>query len=663
VSKAATLRDLKKSGLTAVDFKKLQVQILTPAQNVKLTGKRNNVPGYLIPYFDIHSKPIKGAWRRRNLETPIGPLGGLPQDPGKWRYRGPDDELPHLYYPLTFGNWAGLADDVGDPIFITEGEKKAACMCKNGLATIAVPGVWGWRAGKKGVDLLQDFDCISWKGRRLILVFDNDILTNENVIQALNAFSNKMLTAKGADVYIKTLPAGNLKGVDDYIVEKGVESFIALPEDQFSEKREIFELNKRLAFIDGQSFVYDLKTARNYNTKQRLQFQFAHLKHFELVDDELKQKNTIDVWHDWPAKRMYKDICYSPGKDEVHNNKLNIWPGWSCEPKKGNVKPFLMLIALLFGDEDVARKWFLQWLAYPLKHPGTKLFSGVMLWSRSHGIGKSFLGLMMKRIYGDNFTEVSKADLTSAFNPWRIGKQFILGDEITGSDNRKEADALKGFITAEDFQANLKNQGQYPLRSCENYFLTSNHENALYLEDDDRRFLVHGIKATKPPPEWYAPIDKWMRGEDGPAALFYYLINDVDLSDFKPFAGPPVTESKREMVEASKTWVEVRLADMIENPQDYFEKLGIERDVFTPSELLAFFDDNKNINAAYLGRMCQRFELPKKSMVRIKYPRPGTRRLYAIRNIHNYIGKTPQAWAENYEIDFQPDKYKKGNRK
>jgi len=655
------LRDAARSGLTPADCKKLGFKAITKAQNIKLTGKRNNVPGYVMPYFDIHGKPIKNGWRRRNLETPTGRLGGKIDNPEKWRYRGPDDELPHLYFPRNFGNWPGLAEDVEAAVFITEGEKKAACMCKHGFATIAVPGVWGWLARKKGVDLLADFDCIDWKDRTLILIFDNDVITKENVIQALNAFSTKMAMSKGAKVRIKTLPPGPQKGADDFIVEFGGDAFLELPEHEFTDKRDVFKLNEQLAFIKAQSFVYDLKTARNYNTKAKLQFQFAHLKHFEMVDGELKQRNTIDVWHDWPAKRMYSDICYEPGKDEVYNGQLNIWPGFACEPKKGDIKPFMALVDFLFKDEPELKTWFLCWLAYPLQYPGIKMFSAVLLWSRAQGIGKSLLGLIMKKLYGENFSEVTKEQLTSAFNPWRIGKQFILGDEITGSDSRKEADLIKGIITAEDFHANLKNQGQYPLRSCENYYLTSNHENALHLAAEDRRVLVHHITGDAMPPAWYNTIHDWKESANGPPALFEYLLN-VDCSKFKPRSSPPATDAKVAMVESSKTWVEVALEDIVENPDDYFEKFGIERDVFTPAELLAFLGDNKNVNAAYLGRICQRLELPYK-IVRIKQPRPGSRKLYAVRNCKKLYHATPQEWATNYERDFASAKYKKGNGK
>src|ERR1044072_7309831 len=93
---------------------------------------------------------------------------------------------------------------------------------------------------------------------------------------------------------------------------------------------------------------------------------------------------------------------------------FNVWPGWGCEPKKGDITLWKKLLDHLFTDADKEdRIWFERWLAYPLQHPGTKMYSAAVMHGIYHGTGKSLIGFMMGKIYGRNFTEVSKDMLDS----------------------------------------------------------------------------------------------------------------------------------------------------------------------------------------------------------------------------------------------------------
>jgi hypothetical protein len=72
--------------------------------------------------------------------------------------------------------------DVNYPLWFTEGERKADSLTLQGLAAIAIFGVWSWkRAGLP----LPDFDRIAMIGRDVNVVFDSDTEANVNMRQAL----------------------------------------------------------------------------------------------------------------------------------------------------------------------------------------------------------------------------------------------------------------------------------------------------------------------------------------------------------------------------------------------------------------------------------------------------------------------------------------------
>lgn len=87
------------------------------------------------------------------------------------------------------------------PLLITEGTKKSLKACQDGFACIALSGVWGWLHDGEP---LPEFKIIPWKQRLVHLCFDSDVLTKENVQQALFRFE-RFLRGQGADVRIVSL--------------------------------------------------------------------------------------------------------------------------------------------------------------------------------------------------------------------------------------------------------------------------------------------------------------------------------------------------------------------------------------------------------------------------------------------------------------------------
>jgi len=61
--------------------------------------------------------------------------------------------------------------------------------------------------------------------------------------------------------------------------------------------------------------------------------------------------------------------------------------------------------------------------------------------------GKTSVFYALKGIYGQCFTEIGDKQLEDARNQWAIEKQLVLGDDVTGKDQRKYADRLKAMIT------------------------------------------------------------------------------------------------------------------------------------------------------------------------------------------------------------------------
>ncbi len=373
-------------------------------------------------------------------------------------------------------------------------------------------------------------------------------------------------------------------------------------------------------------------------------------------DTGFKEVNAAELWLKWKQKRRYKDLVYSPGDGAVVGGNVNMWAGWGCEPKKGNVKPFNDLLNFIFEGEDDLRAWFVKWLAYPIQNPGGKNLTAVLLISEAQGIGKSFIGYIMGGIYGDNFSVIDHEALQSANNGYCVNKQLVLGEEITGTNSRASADRLKNMITRESIYVNIKYQPQYHIDDLCNWLLTSNHVDALFLEARDRRAVVHDVKTEARPFEFYERIDKW-RENGGPSHLFYYLLNEVDLGDYNPKKPAPQTHAKEEMIALSKSDIDIAVQVIHENPDAILSGTNIvnQNPFLTTTQLQHFINSHTSGNATLIavskalrrGRFVQRSVLT----------HDGTKRLWCVRDCDAWLRKEPHAWGVEFDKHVPQQKF------
>ncbi|MAH48240.1 hypothetical protein CMI37_20620 [Candidatus Pacearchaeota archaeon] len=135
---------------------------------------------------------------------------------GKRKYTQPPGAKPRLYFTRE--------DDETKSLFITEGEKKAlsmACRFKDKAVAVGLGGVWNWTGGKSDESrmLIHDFTKLHLNDRQVYVVFDSDLVDNQQV-QDAERFLAEALRKKGARVKLITLPPEK-KGIDDWLVAWG----------------------------------------------------------------------------------------------------------------------------------------------------------------------------------------------------------------------------------------------------------------------------------------------------------------------------------------------------------------------------------------------------------------------------------------------------------
>jgi hypothetical protein len=651
---------LKTSGLDLTDAKQLSISFLSGLQTARLNPSFKELCSLKLTYQGPDGKALKDSpqakdfYRLRYLETPtdFDALAAKKQV----RYVQEPNTAPVAYYPQNFTDWESLCRMTDEPLIITEGELKAAKACKEGFPTLGLGGVYNWRSNKLGITWLDSLNPIKWVKRHVYICFDSDYRTNPMVCHALKDFAEE-LQRRGSFTYLVSLPqlpGLDKVGLDDFLVHAGPSANEMFREllrtaEPMGLAAPLFEMNKKFVYIRKPGLIVDQNDMDNKVSPAAFKDHLQSTSNYQ--ERQIKADGTISfktvsaaaAWLKWPLRHEAARLTYQPGTQRFTKGEFNTWPGWGCQAKKGSVKPFLELIDHLFtGSEKSAKEWLLRWMAYPLQYPGVKLFTSVVVHGIRHGTGKSMLGYSLAKIYGKNFTEISQLDLHNNFNEWAESKQFVMGDDVTGSNKRQDADFLKKMITQKELRINAKYTPSYVVPDCINYFFTSQHPDSFFLEDDDRRFFIHEVLVGPKSEEFYVEYDLWLE-TGGAEAIFDYLLN-LDLGDFNPAAPAYRTAAKERMINTGRSDLASWVRQLLAVPESVLRvgEVPIEKDLLTSKELLELYDPlgRTGTTANGLAR-----ELSRAGLRQVQEGRPirltdgSQARYYAVRNTEHWLNQ------------------------
>lgn len=149
-------------------------------------------------------------------------------------------------------------------------------------------------------------------------------------------------------------------------------------------------------------------------------------------------------------------------------------------------------ISLLAGDPDTAHM-IETWIAHNVRTPGALL--GVALLVKGiQGDGKTILfRQLMGAIMGaENVGDIANAEVRSEFSGWAVGRAVRVVEELKASGHNRHdvLNAIKPYITNQTVPVVRKGQDGFDAMNTTNYVCLTNHEDALPIDDTDRRWWV-----------------------------------------------------------------------------------------------------------------------------------------------------------------------------
>lgn len=149
-------------------------------------------------------------------------------------------------------------------------------------------------------------------------------------------------------------------------------------------------------------------------------------------------------------------------------------------------------VRVLCGDDESAHM-VESWIALNVRHPG-RLIGVALLVKGVQGDGKTILfrNLMAELMGHENVGDIANAEVRSQFSGWAVGSAVRVVEELKapGHNRHDVLNTVKPYITNQTVSVVRKGQDGFDALNTTNYVCLTNYEDALPIDDTDRRWWV-----------------------------------------------------------------------------------------------------------------------------------------------------------------------------
>lgn len=375
-------------------------------------------------------------------------------------------------------------------------------------------------------------ECINYcydkvnKNENYVLCYDGFMILKEHYKPELLENLEKLINNKFGFVLKftnKEMKEDYLNILDDHLL---LDEHKMEVEEQYLKYKEIIE-KKYFMIEEGGEFGY-------FNDEGELKFQtYQKMKtiilktynYVKIVNGKNIGFNFLERWTSDINRKIYKKIVFNPHTDK--EDELNLFTGFKYENIEYKKKDYTLILNFIKSvvQTDKAYNYIIEWIARIIQLK-KRIDQAIILYSNTHGVGKSTIPLIIKSLLGKKYCSTLKKieDITKEFNGQFENKFFTYGDEIKAKSNNLYDD-LKDIITASSLNINKKGINDYELPNYNNFLFTTNNYNMVKIEEGDRRLSVINCIEKKMEQNIYDDIYKALEDDDIMASLFNFFKN------------------------------------------------------------------------------------------------------------------------------------------
>lgn len=185
------------------------------------------------------------------------------------------------------------------------------------------------------------------------------------------------------------------------------------------------------------------------------------------------------------------------------------------------------LLLRLCGYDHDRMLWVMRWLAFPLRNPGARMSTALVV-SGEQGCGKNlFFAEIMGKI-NDNRALLCHTPFSRyAFNDALKGKRYVVIDHDI---EHRDIVWLKATMGSEHLTIDTKHRPRSIEKNALNFVLLTGENGNGWIQGNNRRFFVLEA-APRSPDHFYRAVDMEI-ANGGIEAFIKRLLHDVDMGDF-----------------------------------------------------------------------------------------------------------------------------------
>lgn len=352
--------------------------------------------------------------------------------------------------------------------------------------------------------------------------------------------------------------ASRLKEKIDHAYRYGLQTLgVASPESEFTKviPPELSYLHKMnaeyaLVFLESSHAILhetvDEKGRRKRSFMQEQSFKRKFSPKTIQGNRRGKAPTWAEEWLDWPDRREYAGLCFTPEREPKHNY-YNLWRGFTVEPlalkdaTASQKKGFEMFLShakdnVCGGDEKLFQ-WLMGYFAHLVQRPYERPLT-TLVFKGEKGTGKNALIDRVGRLLGPTHYLVAHDGryLTSNFNGHMDSCLMLVLDEAFWSGDKAAEGKLKGLTTATEIMIERKGKEPYMVDNLVRLVVIGNEDWLVPASQDERRYAVFqmgsGMKQNR---DFFRQMRVHLDEEGGSGLLLDYLqhfnLNTIDVND------------------------------------------------------------------------------------------------------------------------------------
>ena len=337
----------------------------------------------------------------------------------------------------------------------------------------------------------------------------------------------------------------------------------------------------RYVLIEQGNLVCDLKKPPHCAVSKLEEFRnvTANIRHSvpaptKSNPDKEKLHPVHAAWLIDKARKTAQGVQYDPEKPFFFQDgdHPDLWWVNECylpffkKNGQGDLTVFYDHMAYLFPVER-ERDWFISWIAFNLQKPHLRCKVTPLHVSVAHGTGRGWIVELMGRLLGDwNCTKTKMEALAGegiegAYQDYMDKSLFCAIEEVReGRQRYAVSDKIRDKIESRSLSINVKYGGKSTKRVFTNFFLMTNHPDALVLTEEDRRINVFAGPQKVKDRQYYMRLYQWLETE-GVDALYQHLVQrDLTAFDWTYCFD---TAARRRMIQGNRSETETLFHELL----------------------------------------------------------------------------------------------------